>query len=156
MKKYTQLVIIRYPASGETIAYRRDDPDLIDTLIDLCNIEYDDTVLCAELEEDIVIEPARTEERAFIESDENPRVPYTKHVDKKILIEMCSMSPRLSNLMCNYGYEYLEDVYDFWISQGDNGLLKMKSFGRKSLNELKDIFAEYDLQMTKQETKDNE
>ena len=76
MKKYTQLVIIRYPASGETIAYRRDDPDLIDTLIDLCNIEYDDTVLCAELEEDVVIEPARTEERAFIESDENPRVPY--------------------------------------------------------------------------------
>ena len=76
MKKYTQLVIIRYPASGETIAYRRDDPDLIDTLIDLCNIEYDDTVLCAELEENVVIEPARTEERAFIESDENPRVPY--------------------------------------------------------------------------------
>ena len=76
MKKYTQLVIIRYPASGETIAYRRDDPDLIDTLIDLCNIEYDDTVMCAELEEDVVIQPARTEERAFIESDENPRVPY--------------------------------------------------------------------------------
>ena len=76
MKKYTQLVIIRYPASGETIAYRRDDPDLIDTLIDLCNIEYDDTVLCAELEEDVVIEPARTEERLFIESDENPRTPY--------------------------------------------------------------------------------
>ena len=76
MKKYTQLVIIRYPASGETIAYRRDDPDLIDTLIDLCNIEYDDTVMCAELEEDVVIEPARTEVRAFIESDENPRVPY--------------------------------------------------------------------------------
>jgi len=76
MKKYTQLVIIRYPASGETIAYRRDDPDLIDTLIDLCNIEYDDTVLCAELEEDVVIQPARTEERTFIESDEKISAPY--------------------------------------------------------------------------------
>jgi len=73
MKKYTQLVIIRYPASGETIAYRRDDPQLIDTLIELCNIEYDDFVVCAEFEEDVVIEPRRIEEQNFIQSDENPR-----------------------------------------------------------------------------------
>ena len=73
MKKYTQLVIIRYPASGETIAYRRDDPELIDTLIDLCNIEYDDTVLRAELEEDVFIEPRQNQTREIIESDENPR-----------------------------------------------------------------------------------
>ena len=139
MKKYTQLVIIRYPASGETIAYRRDDPDLIDTLIDLCNIEYDDTVMRAELEEDVVIEPIKE-----------------KYEHEKTKIDQCSMTPRLSNLMCNFGYEYLEDVYDFWIVNGDNGLLKMKSFGRKSLNELKDIFGEYDLQMTTQENKNNE
>ena len=147
MKKYTQLVIIRYPASGETIAYRRDDPDLIDTLIDLCNIEYDDTVLCAELEEDIVIEPIKE-----------------KYVHEKTKIDNCSMTPRLHNLMCNLGYEYLEDVHDFWIENGDKGLLKMKSFGRKSLIELLDIFAaydfrmttKYDFRMTTQENKNNE
>lgn len=57
MKKYTELVIIRYPSSGESIAYRKDDPELITALIELCNIEFDDLVICAELEEDIVIEP---------------------------------------------------------------------------------------------------
>lgn len=76
MKKYTQLVIIRYPASGETIAYRKDDPDLIDTLIDLCNIEYDDTVMCAELEEDVVIEPRHNQRRELIEPDQNLSSPY--------------------------------------------------------------------------------
>jgi len=59
------------------------------------------------------------------------------------------MTPRLSNLMCNFGYDYLEDVYDFWVLNGDNGLLKKSSFGRKSLNELKDIFKEYQLEETK-------
>ena len=75
----------------------------------------------------------------------------TKEEDtrKKIKIDECSMTPRLSNLMCNFGYEYLEDVYDFWVSNGDNGLLKKNSFGRKSLNELKDIFKKYKLQETK-------
>ena len=96
-------------------------------------------------------------ERAFKQSDK-------KEPLQKIKIHDCSISPRLSNLMCNYGYEYLEDVNEFWIANGDNGLLKMKSFGRKSLNELKEIFAEYDLPMTtkydlrnpKQETKNND
>ena len=68
---------------------------------------------------------------------------------KKIKIDECSMTPRLSNLMCNFGYEYLEDVYDYWVLNGDNGLLKKSSFGRKSLNELKHIFKEYKLQETK-------
>ena len=68
---------------------------------------------------------------------------------KKIKIDECSMSPRLSNLMCNFGYEYLEDVYDYWVLNGDWGLLRKKNFGRKSLNELKDIFKEYELQETK-------
>jgi len=68
---------------------------------------------------------------------------------KKIKIDECSMSPRLANLMCNFGYEYLEDVYDYWLLNGDNGLLKKSSFGRKSLNELKDIFKEYELHETK-------
>ena len=63
-------------------------------------------------------------------------------IQKKIKIDECSMSPRLANLMCNFGYEYLEDVH------GDWGLLK-SSFGGKSLNELKDIFKEYELQETK-------
>ncbi len=70
-------------------------------------------------------------------------------MQKKIKIDECSMSPRLSNLMCNFGYEYLEDVYDYWVINGDWGLLKKSSFGRKSLNELKDIFKEYELQETK-------
>lgn len=75
----------------------------------------------------------------------------TKEEDtrKKIKIDECSMSPRLANLMCNFGYEYLEDAYDYWVSNGDWGLLKKSSFGRKSLNELKDIFKEYELQETK-------
>lgn len=73
----------------------------------------------------------------------------TKEQKHKIKIDECSMSPRLSNLMCNFGYEYLEDVYDYWVINGDNGLLKKSSFGRKSLNELKDIFKEYKLQETK-------
>ena len=73
----------------------------------------------------------------------------TKEQKHKIKIDECSMSPRLANLMYNFGYEYLDDVYDFWILNGDNGLLKKSSFGRKSLNELKDIFKEYKLQETK-------
>ena len=70
-------------------------------------------------------------------------------IQKKIKIDECPMSPRLANLMCNFGYEYLEDVYDYWVLHGDWGLLKKSSFGRKSLNELKDIFKEYELQETK-------
>ncbi len=76
-------------------------------------------------------------------------VTRKEDTQKKIKIDECSMTPRLSNLMCNFGYEYLEDVYDFWVLNGDNGLLKKSSFGRKSLNELKDIFKEYELQETK-------
>lgn len=76
-------------------------------------------------------------------------VTRKEDTQKKIKIDECSMTPRLSNLMCNFGYEYLEDVYDFWVLNGDNGLLKKSSFGRKSLNELKDIFKEYQLEETK-------
>ena len=76
MKKYTELVIITYPSSGESIAYRKDDPELITALIELCNIEYDDLVICAQLEEDFVIEPIRAEERAFIESETKLIAPY--------------------------------------------------------------------------------
>ena len=76
MKKYTELVIITYPSSGESIAYRKADPELITALIELCNIEYDDLVICAQLEEDFVIEPIRAEERAFIESETKLIAPY--------------------------------------------------------------------------------
>lgn len=146
MKKYTQLVIIRYPASGETIAYRRDDPDLIDTLIDLCNIEYDDTVLCAELEEDVVIEPARTEERAFIESDENPRVPYFANYTGEHL--------RYNRKHYNLSQKQLSDqigISATTISRWEQGHMEISTKSQILLNELFNK-----LHNQQQETKDNE
>ena len=146
MKKYTQLVIIRYPASGETIAYRRDDPDLIDTLIDLCNIEYDDTVLCAELEEDVEIEPARTEERAFIESDENPRVPYFANYTGEHL--------RYNRKHYNISQKQLSDqigISATTISRWEQGHMEISTKSQILLNELFNK-----LHNQQQETKNNE
>lgn len=146
MKKYTQLVIIRYPASGETIAYRRDDPDLIDTLIDLCNIEYDDTVLCAELEEDVVIEPARTEERAFIQSDENPRVPYFANYTGEHL--------RYNRKHYNISQKELSNqigISATTISRWEQGHMEISTKSQILLNELFNK-----LHNQQQETKDNE
>jgi len=145
MKKYTQLVIIRYPASGETIAYRRDDPDLIDTLIDLCNIEYDDTVMCAELEEDVVIEPARTEERAFIQSDENLSVPYQIKNGAQL-----RQLRKLYNLKQSDVSIYL-GVTLTTLSRWEN---LMHKISKKYLPKLNDFFNE--LHNQKQETKNNE
>lgn len=145
MKKYTQLVIIRYPASGETIAYRRDDPDLIDTLIDLCNIEYDDTVLCAELEEDVVIQPARTEERAFIESDENPRVPYFANYTGEHL--------RYNRKHYNISQKQLSDqigISATTISRWEQGHMEISTKSQILLNELFNK-----LHNQQQETKNN-
>ena len=75
----------------------------------------------------------------------------------KIKIKDCSMSPRLQTVLYNLGFEYIDEAYDLWIREGDWGLLKVHyNFGRKSLNELKDIFGELDWHMPQQETKNNE
>ena len=37
--KWTEIVIVRYPDTGKTIAYRKDDPELIEVLIDVANLD---------------------------------------------------------------------------------------------------------------------
>ena len=145
MKKYTQLVIIRYPASGETIAYRRDDPDLIDTLIDLCNIDYDDTVIRAELEEDIVIEPRQNQTREILESDENLRYDtstwngnHLRYYRKLWNISQKALSNQIGRSMTT-------------ISRWEQGHMDIS---KKSVVLLNDFFNK--LYNQKQETKDNE
>lgn len=74
----------------------------------------------------------------------------------KIKIQECPLSPRLEIILYNLGFQYLDDVYDLWIQEGNWGLLKKKySFGRKSLNELLDIFKELNWHMPQQETKNH-
>ena len=74
----------------------------------------------------------------------------------KIKIKDCSMSPRLQTVLYNLGFEYIDEAYDLWIREGDWGLLKVHyNFGRKSLNELKDIFGELDWHMAQQESKNH-
>jgi DNA-binding transcriptional regulator YiaG len=145
MKKYTQLVIIRYPASGETLAYRKDDPDLIDTLIDLCNIEYDDTVICAELEEDVVIEPRQNQTREIIESDENPRYDTSIYTGEHL---------RHHRKKWNLSQTHLADqigVTCTTISRWEQGHMDISKKSRVLLN---DFFNK--LYNPKQETKNNE
>ena len=60
-------------------------------------------------------------------------------------LEDCELSVRTANCLENAGFDYLEDVYIFVQSEGEAGLLKLKNFGRKSLNEIKDLFEEYGL-----------
>ena len=60
-------------------------------------------------------------------------------------IEDCELSVRTENCLKNAGFDYLEDVYICVQSEGDAGLLKLKNFGRRSLNETKDLLKEYGL-----------
>tara|TARA_R100000697_G_scaffold115863_1_gene135946 strand:+ start:402 stop:902 length:501 start_codon:yes stop_codon:yes gene_type:complete len=60
-------------------------------------------------------------------------------------LEDCELSVRTENCLKNAGFDYLEDVYICVQSEGDAGLLKLKNFGRRSLNETKDILKEYGL-----------
>jgi len=78
MSRYTQIVIINYPASGESIAYRRDDPDLVQALIELANIDYDNMVTVAELQDDSISgqEIEKTSKDTLI--DENNLKEYRK------------------------------------------------------------------------------
>jgi DNA-directed RNA polymerase alpha subunit len=62
---------------------------------------------------------------------------------EKIPVEDLPTTPRLENCLMNAGFEYFEDVFSFYQEKGDVGLLRLKNFGRKSLNEVKDLFKEY-------------
>ena len=53
------------------------------------------------------------------------------------------ISDRLETCLRNAGFEYLEEAYLFYDEHGVNSLLRLKNFGRKSLNELMDLFKEY-------------
>lgn len=73
---------------------------------------------------------------------------YNRNTDarhRKIKLEDCEMSVRLENCLKNAEFTYLEDVLFFYKEHGDNGLLKLKNFGRRSLNEIKDILKEHSL-----------
>ena len=60
-------------------------------------------------------------------------------------LEDCELSVRTANCLENAGFDYLEDLYIYIQSEGEAELLKIKNFGRKSLNEIKDLFQEYGL-----------
>ena len=62
-----------------------------------------------------------------------------------ITLEDCELSVRTANCLENAGFSYLEDVLFFMKEHGETGLLKLKNFGRKSLNEIKDILKEHGL-----------
>jgi hypothetical protein len=62
-----------------------------------------------------------------------------------ISLEDCELSVRTANCLENAGFNYLEDVLFFYKEKGDSGLLKLKNFGRRSLNEIKDILKEHAL-----------
>ena len=62
-----------------------------------------------------------------------------------ITLEDCELSVRTANCLENAGFTYLEDVLFFYKEKGDAGLLKIKNFGRRSLNEIKDILKEHGL-----------
>jgi|11_taG_2_1085331.scaffolds.fasta_scaffold12029_3 DNA-binding transcriptional regulator YiaG len=129
MKKYTQLVIIRYPASGETIAYRRDDPQLIDTLIELCNIEYDDFVVCAEFEEDVVIEPIQNENRLIVETHPNSSYNTKIHTGKDLKFHRRKWNLSQSELADQIGKTPTT------IHRWEHGKMQISKKSRVSLNE---------------------
>jgi len=62
---------------------------------------------------------------------------------EKIPLEKVPMSERLTTLLRNQGFDNFVDVFSFYQKNHDRGFLIMKNFGRKSLNEVKDLFKEY-------------
>tara|TARA_R100000655_G_scaffold478_1_gene1965 strand:- start:806 stop:1132 length:327 start_codon:yes stop_codon:yes gene_type:complete len=76
-------------------------------------------------------------------SIEIERLEQKKRILSGETIIDCLLSVRTDNCLRNAGFKYLEEAYLFYDENGDQGLLKLKNFGRKSLNELKDLFKEY-------------
>jgi len=76
------------------------------------------------------------------ESHYNPNTDATRSLIK---LEDCEMSVRLENCLLNAGFTYLEDVLFCIKEHGETKLLKLKNFGRRSLNEIKDILKEHSL-----------
>lgn len=76
-------------------------------------------------------------------SIEIERLEQKKQILSGETIIDCLLSVRTDNCLRNAGFKYLEEAYLFYDEHGDQGLLRLKNFGRKSLNELKDLFKEY-------------
>ncbi len=91
---------------------------------------------------------SKWENNHFVITEDNQKKIETlsQSKDGKIhRIEDCELSVRTENCLKNAGFDYLEDAYIRVQSEGDEGLLRLKNFGRKSLNEIKDLFEEYGL-----------
>ena len=64
-------------------------------------------------------------------------------------IEVLELSIRTANCLQNANLTHLTDLVLFCEKNGTSGLLKLKNFGRRSLNEVKDKFREHGLPCSK-------
>lgn len=69
-------------------------------------------------------------------------------IDRDIImihVDDTDLSIGAKNSLYNFrkDFEYLDNVYRFFLRNGERGLLKIKAFGRRSLNETKEAFKEH-------------
>jgi hypothetical protein len=69
-------------------------------------------------------------------------------IDRDIImihVDDTDLSPRAKLSLTNTreDFEYLDNVYRYFLREGENGLLKMRNFGRKSLREIREAFKEH-------------
>ncbi|MBX9703750.1 MAG: DNA-directed RNA polymerase subunit alpha [Silvanigrellaceae bacterium] len=85
----------------------------------------------------------------FQEADDETHVPETVHVDARInenlykSVDELELSVRAANCLENAGVRYVGEL----VTRSEGEMLKTKNFGRKTLNEIKDLLAEMGLHL---------
>ena len=78
-------------------------------------------------------------DEAHVDSEAPPPAPYNEHLDRSV--DELELSVRSYNCLKNADIKTIRDL----VQRSESEMLKTKNFGRKSLNEIKEILSEMGL-----------